>query len=93
MNNQIQTRSDAVNRLFLVSQEIGTDHENQLLSVVATWLMREAHLAIERAYSMVESGVPEETAWFVAIDDVGFQLAHAATEEWGAGKEADQSRQ
>lgn len=86
INRVRESRSDAVDSLFRVSQEIGTDNQNKLLSIAATWLLREAHLAVERAYAMMESGIPEETAWFLAIDDIGFQLAHAAANEGWPGK-------
>jgi hypothetical protein len=45
--------------------------------VIATWLRREGHLAVVRAYDYLQNGVPEESAWFLAVDEVGFQLAAA----------------
>lgn len=72
--------------------EIGSEQQNRLLSAVAALMMREAHLAVERAHSSMSVGVPPETAFFLAVDDMGFQLAHGAAQGWAAGKEADRQR-
>lgn len=76
-------QSEVVETVRKTAQEIGLSHENQLLSAVAMWLLREAELATLRAYELAATGVPEDTAWFVAIDDMGFQLAYGAAQGWG----------
>lgn len=46
-------------------------------ALVGLWLSREAHLALRRAHEMMTDGIPPDTAFFLAVDDMGFQLAHA----------------
>lgn len=50
--------------------------------LLATWWLRESHLAIERAAHALDAGVPVETAWFLSVDDPGFQLAKATADEY-----------
>jgi hypothetical protein len=56
--------------------------DNPLVPILSTWWRREAHLAVERAHNALAAGVPDETAWFLAVDDPGFQLAAAAGERY-----------
>jgi hypothetical protein len=72
--------SDLIQRVLDTADALEgtTPISDAIRDVMLLWLRREGHLAIERAYHFVQSGVPEETAWFLAPDDMGFQLALAA---------------
>jgi hypothetical protein len=45
--------------------------------LIGSWLEREAHLAVRRAHEAMADGIPPDTAFFCAVDDMGFQLALA----------------
>lgn len=50
---------------------------DEMTTIIGSWLGREAHLALRRAHEMMTDGIPSDTAFFLAVDDMGFQLAHA----------------
>lgn len=50
---------------------------DETITTIGSWLGREAHLALRRAHEMMTDGIPPDTAFFLAVDDMGFQLAHA----------------
>lgn len=81
-NESRRVSSDLIDHVIETAGNIGLEHENRLLACVASMMMREAHLAIERTANMVQIGVPEETALFLAADDMGFQLAYSAAQAW-----------
>lgn len=74
------------------ARNIGPDNDNSLLAAVSLLLEREAHLAVRRASEMMADGVPPDSAFFLAVDDAGFQLAHAAAQSWHHGREVDRLR-
>lgn len=75
--------SELIARLFGRAELLSRSHQAvSWYPVIANWWFREAHLAVERAAASVEAGAPPETAWFLAADDPGFQLALAAANEY-----------
>lgn len=82
---------NAVRGAFAIADEMDRT-ENVLLETVAMWLRREMHLAVERFGAALQMAMPEDTARFLAQDDMGFQIALAAARAWGEGKLADQDR-
>lgn len=54
----------------------------EMIKVMEMWLRRECHLAIRRAHEMMADGIPPDSAFFVAVDDMGFQLAHGLAQAW-----------
>lgn len=51
--------------------------DDEQTGLLVAWTSREANLALRRAYEMMADGVPFDTAFFLAADDMGFQLALA----------------
>ncbi len=47
------------------------------LPILATWVRRETHLAVAEAVGFIQSGVPDDTAWTLAQDSMGFQLVRS----------------
>lgn len=85
-NQPDRVRSELIDALFEVADELdkaGAEVKSSLVPIISTWVRREGHLATERAYMLLRDGVPEETAWFLAVDDAGFQLAAAYATNWG----------
>lgn len=60
-----------------LAAEKRADDPDEPLRIVGSWLGREAHLALRRAHEMMTDDIPPDTAFFLAVDDMGFQLAHA----------------
>jgi hypothetical protein len=69
--------SPLVKRMFEHAQKVGDLGAETPETILSSWLAREAHLAVMRAHDYAVNGIPEENAWFLATDDVGFQLANA----------------
>lgn len=78
-------QSELIQRLFdsAARMEHTVTFGSEVVSgLIAAWWTREAHLAVERAATAVDAGVPPETAWWLACDDPGFQLAKATADEY-----------
>jgi hypothetical protein len=60
----------------------GLNNDDSIV-ILGSWLGREAHLALRRAHDMMADGIPADTAFFLAVDDMGFQLAHAYVQAVG----------
>ena len=73
--------SELIKRLFECAERMSVA-DSIVSGLIAAWWSREAHLAVERASMSMESGVPFQTAWFLACDDPGFQLAKATADEY-----------
>jgi len=69
--------SQLVRTLLAFAEETDGRATTSTERVVATWLRREGHLAVMRAHDYLQNGIPEESAWFLAVDDTGFQIAAA----------------
>jgi hypothetical protein len=69
--------SRLVRTLLAFAEETDSRATTSTERVIATWLRREGHLAVMRAHDYLQNGIPEESAWFLAVDDPGFQIAAA----------------
>lgn len=77
--------SELILRLFEFAERLTSNPivgDEVVSGLIATWWTREAHLAVERATTAIDAGVPPETAWWLACDDGGFQLAKATADEY-----------
>ena len=77
--------SELIKRLLECADRLSTSpivRDEVVFGLIATWWLRESHLAIERAAHAIDAGVPAETAWFLSVDDPGFQLAKACADEY-----------
>jgi hypothetical protein len=70
---------EIVGELLRFAETLSDKADTEVQEIVSGWLQREAHLATRRAYEMMADGVPPDTAFFLAVDDTGFQLAAAYT--------------
>lgn len=61
------------------AEKLADRADSEVHVIVSGWLNREVHLALRRAYEMMADGIPSDTAFFLAVDDSGFQLAAAYT--------------
>jgi hypothetical protein len=55
----------------------------EVRELLSTWMRREAHLLQFRYLELLQAGAPDETAQFLAQDDMGLQLAVAMAEHVG----------
>lgn len=74
-------RTELIGQMLETADAIA-EVKNKLLQHVAAWIQREAHLAEARHLAAMQEGLPDDTARFLAVDDMGFQLAHAAMLAW-----------
>lgn len=74
-------RTELIENMLAAADEMG-DSPNLLLAVTGSWVRREAHLAEARHLAMIQDGILDDSARFLAMDDMGFQLAQAAVEGW-----------
>jgi hypothetical protein len=65
-----------VAKLGEINQPQDQDRVIDASEVLANWVAREAHLAVRRAHEMMADGVPPDTAFFLSVDDLGFQVAY-----------------
>lgn len=56
----------------------------QFDATLAALLLREVHLSIRRAHEAMADGIPPDSAHFLAIDDMGFQVALSVARAWRA---------
>jgi hypothetical protein len=84
-----EDRSELIDQLRDLAEEVGQDMVGrvtpEIAKVLEMWLLREVHLAVRRAHEAMADGVPPDSAFFLAVDDMGFQLAHALSEAWRTG--------
>jgi hypothetical protein len=78
-------RSELVKQMLEHADEM-EDSSSPLLCVTGSIIRREAHFAEGRTLAMIQDGLPEDTARIVAQDDMGFQLAQAASVAWTTGR-------
>jgi hypothetical protein len=69
-----------VSPLLEVAERIEGSIKPGVPHVLSTWLQREVHLAAVRHAELLQLGVPEETAQFLALDDPGYQIARTASD-------------
>jgi hypothetical protein len=79
MTDQGREYGAVIDELRQFAEKLGDKADSDIHTIVSSWLSREAHLAMRRAYEMMADGVPPDTAFFLAVDDSGFQLAAAYT--------------
>lgn len=79
-NEPDRVHSELIDELFAVADKMDEMHakDSELVPIVTMWIRREGHLAVERAYAERQAtGLPEDSAWFLAVDDPGFQIGRA----------------
>lgn len=74
-------RSELIVKMLERADEM-EDSSSPYVAVVGSIIRREAHFAEGRTLSMTHDGLPEDTARVLAQDDMGFQLALAASTAW-----------
>lgn len=75
-------RSELVQQMLNAAESMEKAQHGVLAEHLASWWRREAHLAEERHLSAFRAGLPDDTAAFLAFDDMGFQIARAACSDW-----------
>lgn len=69
--------SDLIDHVREAAEKRMLPNVDEGIQLIGAWLLRETHQAVRRAHEMMADGIPPDTAFFTATDDMGFQLALA----------------